>query len=183
MTRWVSRIRHVHLSATFAPSSMAGRSPAHDMSNNPGAHHRCAERTAARAQRLAKSPWHGSGAHQHSKTLPRSSPIWSSGVWRSGMPQRQLSYCYDLFAAAVVADDELIWPGCTTNGRLIGRLELKDVQHLAGPCGLSKPSQQGLLLCQRHVLALTPANRLRLKRSRIYFLVQAPHPCHFSEGK
>src|SRR5215471_4804904 len=125
----------------------------------------------------------GSGAHQHSKTLPRSSPIWSSGVWRSGMPQRQLSYCYDLFAAAVVADDELIWPGCTTNGRLIGRLELKDVQHLAGPCGLSKPSQQGLLLCQRHVLALTPANRLRLKRSRIYFLVQAPHPCHFSEGK
>jgi hypothetical protein len=32
-----------------------------------------------------------------------------------------------------------------------------DVQHLAGPGGPGKPSQQSLLLCQRHVLALTPA--------------------------
>ena len=51
-----------------------------------------------------------------------------------------------------------------TNGRFIGRLEVEDVHHRAGPSGLGKPPQQGLLLGHCHVLALPPAHWLRLKR-------------------
>ena len=47
---------------------------------------------------------------------------------------------------------------------LIGRLEIVDVQHLAGPGRLAKARQQGVFLGNRHVLALASANRLRLER-------------------
>src|SRR5262249_61025621 len=44
----------------------------------------------------------------------------------------------------------------------VGRLEIMDVQPLAGPGGPAKARQQCLLLGKRHVLALATANRLRL---------------------
>jgi hypothetical protein len=49
------------------------------------------------------------------------------------------------------------------HGLLIGRLEIVDVQHLAGPGRLAKASLQGLFLGHRHVLALASANRLRFE--------------------
>jgi hypothetical protein len=50
----------------------------------------------------------------------------------------------------------------------VSRLEILDVQHVSSPGGLGKARQQHLLLHQRHVLALPPANRLkRFDLSRI----------------
>src|SRR6266568_5857499 len=47
---------------------------------------------------------------------------------------------------------------------LVGRLEIMDVQHLAGAGRLGKAYQQGLFLGQAHVLALAAAIRLGLER-------------------
>ena len=44
----------------------------------------------------------------------------------------------------------------------IGRLEIVDVQHLARTSSLGKARQQSLFPGQRHVLALTAADRFRL---------------------
>src|SRR5262245_42325360 len=46
----------------------------------------------------------------------------------------------------------------------ISRLEIVDVQHLARSRSLGKARQQSLLPGKRHVLALAPADRLRLER-------------------
>src|SRR6516225_9055989 len=46
----------------------------------------------------------------------------------------------------------------------IGRLEIVDVQHLARTGSLGKARQQSLFPGQRHVLALTAADRFRLQR-------------------
>src|SRR6516162_8100808 len=46
----------------------------------------------------------------------------------------------------------------------IGGLEIVDVQHLARTGSLSKARQQSLFPGQRHVLALTAADRFRLQR-------------------
>ena len=58
---------------------------------------------------------------------------------------------------------------CAVAGRvadrlLIGRLEIADVQQLAGTRPLGKARQQGLFLRQRHILVLAPAVRLGLER-------------------
>ena len=46
----------------------------------------------------------------------------------------------------------------------VGRFEIVNIQHLARPGGLSKVRQQSLLPGKRHILALAPADRLRLER-------------------
>src|ERR687887_534836 len=47
---------------------------------------------------------------------------------------------------------------------LVGRLEIMDVQHLAGPGRFGKAREQGLFFGQRHVLVLASAIRLGLER-------------------
>jgi hypothetical protein len=47
---------------------------------------------------------------------------------------------------------------------LVGRLEIVDVQHLAGTGCFGKARQQSLLLGQRHVLVFATAIRPRLER-------------------
>jgi hypothetical protein len=44
--------------------------------------------------------------------------------------------------------------GLVTDGLFVGRLEIMDVQHFAGPGCLGKARQQGVFLGQGHVLAL-----------------------------
>ena len=46
----------------------------------------------------------------------------------------------------------------------VGRFEIVNIQHLARPGGLGKVRQQSLLPGKRHILALAPADRLRLER-------------------
>src|SRR5260221_9846329 len=47
---------------------------------------------------------------------------------------------------------------------LVGRLEIMDVQHLAGAGRFGKAREQGLFFGQRHVLVLASAIRLGLER-------------------
>src|SRR5580704_17337595 len=54
--------------------------------------------------------------------------------------------------------------GCVPDRLLVSRLEIMDVQHLAGARRLRKVSQQGLFLGQGHVLVLASAIRLGLER-------------------
>src|SRR6516162_4862976 len=52
--------------------------------------------------------------------------------------------------------------GCVADPFLVGRLEIMDVQHLAGTGRLGKACEQGLLFRQGHILVFASAIRLGL---------------------
>src|SRR6516164_196381 len=52
--------------------------------------------------------------------------------------------------------------GCVADPFLVGRLEIMDIQHLAGTGRLSKACEQGLLFGQGHILVFASAIRLGL---------------------
>src|SRR5271156_649067 len=54
--------------------------------------------------------------------------------------------------------------GFVPDGLFVGRLEIMDVQHLAGSGGSAKTIQQGPFLGQGHVFALASADRLGFER-------------------
>ena len=67
---------------------------------------------------------------------------------------------------------------------LVGRLEIVDVQHLAGAGRFGKTREQGFLFGQRHVLVLASAIRLRLERfDAVVVIGDATRICGASYGQ
>ena len=68
--------------------------------------------------------------------------------------------------------------GCVPNGPFVGRLEIVDVQHLAGPGGFGKTCQQDPFLGQGHVLALASTARLGFERLEPAAVIGHVRPVH-----